>query len=214
MNKFFLLFLVLVLSKTSTAQSIFTTDTFSYTINLDLSKNRYLKTVPVDLLKGYCKGDWNAYYPKREMNQCLFDDFLQRFNYFQLNIPTNTAFCFQDYCNDAYYKEMYQQFTRKLKYKEIVYLDQQHSFMKREVLWVQVYYSREEYDGWKHYEGPVFWLRELKKSENGILVFNKDFRSDGWTLEKEFNHPSFIVNENKQKDDKKKIQKTLQLEEY
>ena len=181
MNKFFLLFLVLVLSKTSTAQSIFTTDTFSYTINLDLSKNRYLKTVPVDLLKGYCKGDWNAYYPKREMNQCLFDDFLQRFNYFQLNIPTNTAFCFQDYCNDAYYKEMYQQFARKLKYKEIVYLDQQHS---------------------------------LKKSDNGILVFNKDFRSDGWTLEKEFNHPSFIVNENKQKDDKKKIQKTLQLEEY
>jgi transposase-like protein len=163
MNKFFLLFLVLVLSKTSTAQSIFTTDTFSYTIDLDLSKNRYLKTVPVDLLKGYCKGDWNAYYPKREMNQCLFDDFLHRFNYFQLNIPTNTAFCFQDYCNDAYYKEMYQQFTRKLKYKEIVYLDQQHSFMKREVLWVQVYYSREEYDGWKHYEGPVFWLQRIKK---------------------------------------------------
>ena len=195
------------------AQNFFATDTFAYTINLDLSKNLYLKSIPVDLLKGYCKGDWNGYYPKREMNQCLFDDFLQRFNYYQLNIPTNSNFCFEDYCSNSYYTDMHKQFSRKLKYKEIVFFDQQHSVVKREVLWIQVFYSREEYDGWKHYEGPVFWLMEINKAAKGIIVYNKDIRSDGWSLEKEFNHRAFIVKANKQKEDKKKMQKILQVEE-
>ena len=196
----------------SFAQNLFVTDTFTYTVNLDLSKNLFFKTVPVDLLKGYCKGEWNAYYPKREMNQCLFDDFLQRFNYYQVNTSGNT--CFDDYCNNAYFTDMYTQFSRKLKYREVVYFNQQHSTVKREILWLQVFYSREEYDGWKHYEGPVFWMFEINKSPKGIAVYNKDVRNDSWTLEKEFNHPEFIVNENKQKDDKKKIQKILQVEEY
>ena len=213
MLRFFYTVIVLFSVRLAFSQDLFVADTFSYTINLDLSKNLYLKTVPVDLLKGYCKGDWNAYYPKREMNQCLFDDFLQRFNYYQLNVPTNSNFCFDDYCNNTYYQEMYQQFARKLKYKEVIYFDQRHSIVKREILWLQVFYSREEADGWKHYEGPVFWLLEIKKAAVGISVKNKDIRSDSWTLEKEFNNPSFIVNENKQKDDKKKLQKILQAEE-
>ena len=213
MKKLFSILTFYFFAQTSFAQNLFVADTFTYTINLDLSKNLYLKTVPVDLLKGYCKGDWNAYYPKCEMNQCLFDDFLQRFNYYQLNVPTNSNFCFDDYCNNAYYQDMYKQFARKLKYKEVIYFDQQHSVMKREILWLQVFYSREEGDGWKHYEGPVFWLLEIKKSAAGIIVQNKDVHPDGWSLEKEFNHPAFITNESKQKDDKKKIQKTMQTEE-
>ena len=211
MKRFFYVISIL-LAQLSFSQNLFVTDTFTYTINLDLSKNLYLKTVPVDLLKGYCKGDWNAYYPKREMNQCLFDDFLKRFNYYQVNTSGST--CFDDYCNNAYFTDLYSQFSRKLKYKEVVYFNQQHSTVKREVLWLQVFYSREEYNGWKHYEGPVFWMQEINKSAKGIAVYNKDIRYDSWSLEKEFNHPGFIVNENKQKDDNKKLQKILQVEEY
>lgn len=212
MKSFYLIFLNFFIFYESKAQNLFVADTFVYTINLDLNKNLYLKTVPVDLLKGYCRGDWNGYYPKMEMNQCLFDDFLKRFDYYQLNVPN--TFCIEDYCNTPYFTDIYQKFARKLKYKEVVYFDQQHSTVKREVLWFQVFYSQEESDGWKHYNGPIFWLQEIKKSSNNIIVQNKDIRSNGWTLEKEFNNPTFIVNENKEKDNKKKIQKNAQVEEY
>lgn len=212
MKRHIIILIVLFFTQQSKAQNLFVADTFAYTINLDLSKNLYLKSVPQDLLKGYCKGNWNAYYPKREMNQCLFDDFLQRFNYYQVN--TSGTSCFDDYCTNSYFTEIYKQFNRKLKYKEVLYFDQQHSVIKREILWFQVFYSKEEYNGWKHYEGPIFWMLEIKKSANGIIVNNKDVHPDAWTLEKEFNHAGFITNENKQKDDKKKLQKILQVEEY
>ena len=123
------------------AQNPYKTDSFTYSINLDLSQNIYLKTIPASILEGYCRGDWNGYYPKKEMNQCLFDDFLSRFNYFQLNVPVNSEFCTDDYCTDSYFKDMYNRFTRKLKYREIIYYDMQHSVVKREVLWFQLYFS-------------------------------------------------------------------------
>lgn len=210
--KAFLYVILIFLTQLSFSQNLFVADTFTYTINLDLSKNLYLKTVPVDLLKGYCKGDWKAYYPKREMNECLFDDFLQRFNAYQVNTSSST--CGADYCGNSYFANLYNHFSRKLKYKEVVYFDQQHSIVKREILWLQVFYSLEENNGWKHYEGPVFWLSEINKSANGIMVYNKNVRPDAWKLEKEFNHAGFIVNENKQKEDTKKIQKIVQPEEY
>jgi len=214
MSKIVSVLVFFIFTKVSFAENFFIADTFTYTINLDLSQNLYLKSVPQDVLKGYCKGEWNAYYPKKEMNQCLFDDFLQRFNYYQLNVPTDNIFCFENYCAQPYFTEMYKQFARKLKYKEIVYFDQQHSIVKREVLWLQVFYSKEEPDGWKHYDGPVFWLKEINKSSDAIVVHNKNLRSIGWSLEKEFGTPAFITNENKQKQDKKKLNKVLQTEEY
>lgn len=212
MYKIYLTIVFSFFTKIFFAQNLFVSDTFTYSINLDLSQNLYLKSVPIDLLKGYCKGEWNAYYPKKEMNQCLFDDFLQRFNYYQVNVTTD--FCFDDYCNQPYFIDMYGQFQRKLRYKEVIYFDQKHSIVNRKVLWVQVYYSRQETDGWKHYDGPIFWLQEINKAENDIVVKNKNLRSSGWSLEKEFGTPGFIVNENKQKDDKKKLNKILQTEEY
>ncbi len=197
------------------SQNLFVADTFINTINLDLSQNLYLKSVPIDLLKGYCKGEWNAYYPKKEMNQCFFDDFLQRFNYYQINVPTDNNFCFDDYCNQNYFIDMYKQFSRKIRYKEVLYFDQQHSIIKREVLWVQVYFSKETSDGWKHFDGPIFWMLEINKSNKTVMVNNKNMISNiSWTLAKEFSTPKFIVNENQQKDSKKKLQKTLQVEEY
>jgi hypothetical protein len=214
MNKFFSIFIFIFFAQISFAQNLFVADTFTYTINLDLSQNLYLKSVPQDLLKGYCKGEWNAYYPKKEMNQCLFDDFLHRFDYYQLEIPDSNGFCFDDYCSQAYFDDIYKQFTRKLRYKEVLYFDKNHSIIKREVLWVQVYFSRLEANGWKHYDGPVFWLREINKSYDDVVVKNKNLRSIGWSLDKEFGTPGFITNENQQKDDKKKLNKVLQTEEY
>jgi len=214
MKKYIILSIFIVLINTVLAQDFFKTDTFTNTVNLDLSKNLYMKSVPIDLLRGFCKGTWNAYYPKREMSQCLFDDFLGRFGYYQLNIPDNATLCLNDYCNHAYYTDMFQQCTRKLKYKEIVYFDQQHSIVKREVLWIQVFYSRQTNDTWTHYEGPVFWLQEIRKLPAALMIENKSVHPDAWTLDKEFNHPCFIVNDNKQPDDKKKIQKIIQPEEY
>lgn len=196
------------------AQTLIATDTFTSTINLDLNKNVYLKSVPVDLLKGYCKGYWNAYYPQREYNQCLFDDFLEHFNISQLNLNSTSSFCLSDYCNDAYFLELYNHFTRKIKFKEIVYYDSKHSVIKREVLWVQLYYSMEDYSGWKHYNGPIFWLSEIKQSDFPLLVHNTLVRSAAWSLEKEFNFPSFIINEQRLNDQEIKIKKYDQTEEH
>ncbi len=194
----------LFFSKALDAQNLYQTDTFTYTINLDLSKNNFLKSVPVDLLKGYCKGYWNAYYPAKEMNQCLFNDFIGRFSYASPQ-DVDSNFCLENYCENGYYKDLYGQFSRKLKYKEIVYFDHKNAYVKRELLWLQVYYSIQEGDGWKHYNGPLFWMNEIKKSTHPVMVQNKDVSNQLRTLDHTFMFPAFMVNENKQKGDTKKI---------
>lgn len=204
-KSFFTFICIALLSKEGGfAQNLYTTDTFTYTINLDLSQNLFLKSVPVDLLKGYCKGEWNAYYPMKEMNQCLFNDFLNRFNYTEPQ-SVDSSFCLENYCDDSYFKDLYSQFSRKIKYKEIVYFDHKHSYVRRELLWLQVYYSVQEADVWKHYNGPVFWLNEIKKSAHPVMLQNKDISNQSRTLDHIFMFPAFIVNENKQKGDSKKV---------
>jgi hypothetical protein len=210
----FIFFLGLLSVSEVKAQSVMIADTFSYTINLDLSKNSYLKTIPVDLLKGYCKGYWNAYYPKREFNQCLFDDFLERFSYSQMSMQTNVEYCYEDYCNDRYFTDWYDRFTRKMRYKEVVYYNSAHSVVRREVIWLQIYYSEEGYNGWNHYNGPVFWLSEIRKSEDPVKVYNPNIRSVAWSLEKEFMYPGFITNENKQQEQQQKLEHYDRLEEH
>ncbi|MBK9327898.1 MAG: hypothetical protein IPM95_01010 [Sphingobacteriales bacterium] len=196
--------IVLFISSSVKAQNLFQTDTFTYTINLDLSKNNYLKSIPVDLLKGYCKGEWNAFYPAKEMNQCLFNDFLNRFSYAEpQSVDSNS--CLENYCDDSYFKDLYSRFSRKLKYREIVYFDKKHSYVKRELLWLQVYYSVQDADTWKHHNGPVFWLNEIKKSIHPVMVQNKDFSNQPRTMDHTFMFPAFIVNENKQKGNTKKV---------
>ncbi len=193
------------LMATMCAQNVMVADTFTYTINLDLSNNTYLKTIPIDILKGYCRGDWNAYYPKREMNQCLFDDFLEHYKTYPIQIGNEYA-CLDLYCSHAYYTDFYTNFTRKLRYKELVYFDVQHQTEKRMVLWLQLYFSRLENDVWKHYPGPIFYMDELSNSTSSIYLKNKGSYADKWTLEKEFHSPSFIINEHPKKTNQKKIQ--------
>ena len=214
LNKFLSLLVLLIFSKGIAAQSIFSTDTFTYTINLDFSQNLHLKSLPVDLLKGYCKGDWNAYYPMKEYNQCFFDELLDRFYYAQQDVKEASEYCIDNYCGSSYLMDFYRQFTRKLKYKEVLSYDARHSVVTREVLSIQVFFSRFEDTGeWRHYNGPVFWLKELNSSGIEIKIFNKSIRSAPWSLQKEFQNHGFTVNENKEKDNKKKIGKYDRVEE-
>ncbi len=215
MKFIFSILLTVIVWSSATAQNLFVADTFVTTINLDLSQNAYLKSVPVDLIKGFCEGKWNAYYPKKEMVQCLADDFLKHYDKYQRNIIDTTQ-CPGSYWDDIYYMDFFKEFCRKLRYKEIVYFDQQHSIIKREVLWIQVYYSQQgAADGWLHHESIIFWMKEISGKNNCVQVYNKRLRANGWCISNEFEHPDFIVNENKDKDDKKKLNKyNNQVEEY
>ena len=212
MIRILLLAVVLFLTKNNFSQSL-QPDTFTYTINLDLSQNLYLKTIPVDLLKGYCEGKWNAYYPKFEMTQCLFDDFLQHYDKYQIT-QNKDNFCANDYCSNPYFVEFYKQFGRKIKFKEVVYFDMQHQTEKREIVWLQVFYSRLENEVWIHYGGPIFYFKELNASYEPIQVYNKSLRSISWSLDKEFSTRSFIVNENPKKTNTKKVIKNYDVQEY
>ena len=211
MIKYFNLFFLFFFVQKTFSQNL-QADTFSYTINLDLSQNLYLKTVPVDLLKGYCEGKWNAYYPKYEMTQCMFGDFLQRFNKYQIT-QKSPNFCADDYCASPYFIDFYKEFARKIKFKEVVYFDMQHQTERREMVWIQIFYTRLENETWVHYSGPIFYFKELNKSSTPIQVYNKNIRSISWSLDKEFSTRGFIINENPQKTNKKKVIKNNDIEE-
>ena len=127
----FILILLLYGTHAASAQ-LFKTDTFAYSINLDASVNNYLKTLPIDLLKGYCSGKWNAFYPKYEYNQCLWNDYLA--HYQTANNNEQNLYCIDDYCSQPYFKALYDNFTRKIGYREIYYFDAKHSVIKRELL--------------------------------------------------------------------------------
>lgn len=212
MNKFLSILIILFFANTVAAQNL-QPDTTTYTINLDLSQNMYLKTVPVDLLKGFCEGKWNAYYPKYEMTQCLFDDFLSHFNKYQITQKKDNI-CADNYCGNPYFIDFFKEFVRKIKFKEVVYFDKQHQTEKREVIWIQVFYSRQENENWVHYGGPIFYLREINQQANSVQVYNKDIRPMPWTLDKEFSTRGFIVNENPKKTNTKKVIKNYDVQEF
>ncbi len=207
----FILILLLYGTHAASAQ-LFKTDTFAYSINLDASVNNYLKTLPVDLLKGYCSGKWNAYYPKYEYNQCLWNDYLM--HYQTANNNEQNLYCIDDYCSQPYFKALYDNFTRKIGYKEIYYFDAKHSVIKRELLSIQLYYSFQDFKGeWIHVPSLIFWLKEINAIPNAILISNKKIRWEAWTLEKEFATPGFIRNENPQKTNQQKETKIQDIEE-
>ena len=54
-----------------------------YRIQLDNRSNSHLKEVPIQLLEGYCKGIYKAYYPKAIFNEVNFGDFLAHFRYYK-----------------------------------------------------------------------------------------------------------------------------------
>ena len=105
-------------------------------------------------------------------------------------------------------------FTKSLLAKEVVYFDMQHQTERREMVWLQVFYSRLENETWVHYSGPIFYFKELNKSTTPIQVYNKNIRSISWSLDKEFSTRGFIINENPQKTNKKKVIKISDVEEF
>ncbi len=206
-----LLLLLTLLCTYARSENFMATDTFTYTINLDFDKNAHLRKVPAELLKGYCQGRWNGYYPKYEMNQCLFDDFLERFGKYQLTVDADQI-CWPDYCKQSYFSDFFQQFSHQLKFREVVYFDASHSVVNREVLWLQVCYSVSGADNWQHYSGPIFWMREINEAAFPILVPNMQAKS--WTLQMEFNKPRFRTNEPRQENSQQQLKKYDKAEEH
>ncbi len=168
--------------------------------------------MPVDLLKGYCSGKWNAYYPKYEYNQCLWNEYLA--HYQTANNNEQNLYCIDDYCSQPYFKALYDNFTRKIGYREIYYFDAKHSVIKRELLSIQLYYSFQDFKGeWIHVPSLIFWMKEINVIPNAILINNKQIRWEAWTLEKEFATPGFIRNENPLKTNQQKEIKIQDIEE-
>ena len=178
---------------TAKASNIFSVDTMTYSINLDIPENAYLKQLPEDILKGYVKGKFHAYYPKREMNEILLDDFLA--HYGKANFECGPGFCWDDYADHPYLKELYDKFKHTIRYREIVYYDAQHSVVKREVAWIQLMYTDYNYNGdLQSINGPKFWLMKLNK-DNSIRIPNADNRAKDRTIQQEFDERHFVPNE-------------------
>lgn len=206
----FFLISTLFMSSPAFAHSFAGTDSFTYTIDLDRPQNIYLRSVPVDLLKGFCKGDWNAYYPLLRKNQCLFDDFLEHFDASQ----PDTLYCADELCNDPSLAELFHQFSHQLRYCEVYHYDSAHALIKREVLWLQTFYSLQNAGVWKHYNGPIFWMGELHPASGPIMISNLSLRHEPWSLQAEFEHPMFIVDENRSGDNLIKVSKYDDVEEH
>lgn len=186
----FAILLFLAISFSSKSNTVFTVDTMTYTINLDIPENAFLKQLPADILEGYVKGRFHAYYPKREMNEILLDDFLDHYGRANFNCGSN--FCWEDYADHPYLQELYDKFKHQVRYKEVIYYDQQHAVVKREIIWLQLMYSDYNYNNeLQTINGPKFWMVELYKDKQ-IKIPNEQNRAGDWSIQQEFDIRHFV----------------------
>jgi hypothetical protein len=139
-----------------------------YRIHLDNRTNRHLKEVPKQLLDGYCKGIYKAYYPKATFNEVNFGDFLDHFLW---NEPllNESVFCGEDYCSNPSFTEFFSKFNFYLDYYEHNTINTTNSVMVRKVEFVQLVYNIEVYGKTYIFRGPLFRMDEIEKT---ILVKN------------------------------------------
>ena len=191
--KWHILLLFLISNCFANAKSVFTVDTMTYSINLDIKENAHLKNLPELILTSYVKGNIHAYYPKREMNEILLDDFLA--HYGKANFNCGPAFCWGDYAEHAYLKALYDKFKKELRYREVIWYDAMHAVVKREVIWLQLVYSETDYNGdLKNYGGPKFWMMEMVKDKS-LMIPNENNRARDWSIRQEFEARHFVPNE-------------------
>jgi len=145
-----------------------------YRIQLDNRTNRHLKEVPKQLLDGYCKGIFKAYYPKATFNEVNFGDFLSHFLW---NEPllNESVFCGEDYCSNPSFTEFFSRFNFYLDYYELNTINTTNSVMVRKVEFVQLVYSLEVYGTTYLFKGPLFRMDEIEKN---ILVKNSANNSE------------------------------------
>lgn len=193
-------------------KSVFTVDTMTCTVNLELAENAHLKVLPELILQNYFLGHFKAYYPKRELNEILPDDLLE--HYGKANFQCGNDFCWQDYAGHPYLQEMYDKFKKQLRYREVIYYDAAHAVVKREIAWIQLVYSEVNYNGeLQSFPGPKFWMFELY-ADPALRVPNPMNPSMTLSLRQEFDARHFVPNEIGQEGSPQKSKKYDNAEEH
>ncbi|MFM9945920.1 MAG: hypothetical protein ACKVQB_11900 [Bacteroidia bacterium] len=134
-----------------------------YRIQLDNRSNRHLLDVPRQLLEGYCKGIYKAYYPLAVFNEVNFGDFLAHFRWGE-PVFNETVLCGDDYCSNSVFAELFNRFNVSLDFYEQNYYNTQTARMERKVHFIQLVYTMDVAGKVSNFKGPIFRMDEIEKT--------------------------------------------------
>lgn len=171
MNKVILFIAFIVSFSKAQAQSpeLALEDMKHYRIQLDNRSNRHLIDVPKQLLEGYCRGIYKAYYPKAVFNEVNFGDFLTHFRWSE-PVLNETILCGEDYCSNSAYTELFSRFNVSLDFYEHNFYNTKTARMERSVPFIQLVYTIDVAGKKYSFKGPLFRMDEIEKT---ILIKNE-----------------------------------------
>ncbi len=212
MNKaiIFIAFIVSFSKANAQSPALALEDMKHYRIQLDNRSNRHLMGVPKQLLDGYCKGIYKAYYPKAVFNEVNFGDFLSHFRWGE-PVLNETVLCGDDYCSNIAYNELFSRFNMYLDYYEHNFYNNQTARMERKVEFVQLVYSIDVAGKLYIFKGPLFRLDEIEKT---ILVKNDSNNAEPQSIKYTFELARFYSVEITDKDLKTKEKRTNQEDNF
>ena len=181
-----------------------------YRIQLDNRSNIHLKDVPRQLLEGYCKGIYKAYYPKAVFNEVNFGDFLAHFRWAE-PVLNETILCGEDYCSNAAYTELFSRFNVSMDFYEHSFYNKQTSLMERKVPFIQLVYSIEVAGKTYSFKGPLFRMDEIEKT---ILIKNETNNAASKSIKYTFELARYYAVEITDKDIKTKEKRTNQEDNF
>jgi len=162
-------------------------DMVHYRIQLENRTNKHLKDVPAQLLEGYCKGLYKAYYPKAEFTEVNFGDFLSHFRWGEPLLSEN-IFCGDDYCSNPAFTELFSKFNTHLDYYEVKQFNKRTSLIERKVVYLQLVYTVKLNETEYTFKGPVFRMDEIGQSIN---IKNETNNSEPQSLKQVFDLARF-----------------------
>jgi len=171
-----------------------------YRIQLDNRSNRHLKDVPRQLLEGYCKGMYKAYYPKAVFNEVNFGDFLAHYKWGE-PVFNESVLCGDDYCSNIAYTELFSKFNIYIDFYERNYFNSQTSRMERKVPFIQVVYSIDVAGKNYSFKGPIFRMDEIEKN---IFIKNEGNNAEPQSIKCTFDLARYYAVEITDKDIKTK----------
>jgi hypothetical protein len=212
MNKaiIFITFIVSFSKANAQSPALALEDMKHYRIQLDNRSNRHLMGVPKQLLDGYCKGIYKAYYPKAVFNEVNFGDFLSHFRWGE-PVLNETVLCGEDYCSNLAYTELFSRFNIYLDYYEHNFYNNQTARMERKVEFVQLVYSIDVAGKLYSFKGPLFRLDEIEKT---ILVKSDSNNAEPQSIKYTFELARFYSVEITNKDLKTKEKRTNQEDNF
>ena len=181
-----------------------------YRIQLDNRTNQHLKDVPKQLLEGYCKGIYKAYYPNSIFTEVNFGDFLAQFKWSE-PLLNESVMCGDDYCSNPAFIELFSRFNLSLDYYEQNYYNKQTARMERKIPFVQLVYSVEVDGKIYSFRGPLFRMDEIEKS---ILINNEGNDSQAQSIKYTFDLARFYSVEITKDDLKTKEKRTNQDDDH